>query len=95
MFPTHFNPNNFLLIIRKILLLFTCTPALSDCPEESKLVRGDSEAIRKFSDEYIVPEKLVAEYTEHLVQITMCKGRYVFSWEGEEEGWGLRGEGHQ
>ena len=27
-FPTHFNPNNFLLIILQILLLFTCTPAL-------------------------------------------------------------------
>ena len=23
------------------------------------------------------------------------KGRYVFSWGGGEEGWGLRGEGHQ
>lgn len=30
--------------------------------EESELVSGDSEAIRKFSDKYIVPEKLVAEY---------------------------------
>ena len=30
--------------------------------EESKLVSGDSEAITKFSDKYIVPEKLVAEY---------------------------------
>ena len=41
--------------------------------EESKLVSGDSEAIRKFSDKYIVPEKLVAEYAEHLAQIKMCK----------------------
>ena len=32
----------------------------------SELVSGDSEAIRKFSDKYIVPEKLVAEYVEHL-----------------------------
>ena len=31
------------------------------------------EAIRKFSDKYIVPEKLVAEYAEHLAQIKMCK----------------------
>jgi len=41
--------------------------------EESKLVSGDSEAIREFSDRYIVPEKLVAEYVEHLVQIKMRK----------------------
>ena len=34
---------------------------------------GDSEAIRKFSDKYIVPEKLVAEYVEHLAQIKMRK----------------------
>ena len=34
--------------------------------EESELVSGDSEAIRKFSDKYIFPEKLVAEYVEHL-----------------------------
>ena len=30
--------------------------------EESELVSGESEAIRKFSDKYIVSEKLVAEY---------------------------------
>ena len=41
--------------------------------EESKLVSGDSEAIRKFSDKYIVAEKLVAEYAEHLAQIKMRK----------------------
>ena len=34
--------------------------------EESKLVSGDNGAIRKFSDKYIVAEKLVAEYAEHL-----------------------------
>ena len=34
--------------------------------EESELVSGDSEAIRKFSDKYIVLEKLVAGYAEHL-----------------------------
>ena len=41
--------------------------------EESKLVSGDSEAITKFSDKHIVPEKLVAEYAEHLAQIKMYK----------------------
>ena len=29
--------------------------------------------MREFSDKYIVPEKLVAEYVEHLVQIKMRK----------------------
>ena len=37
--------------------------------EESELVSGDSVAIRKFSDKYIVSEKLVAEYVEHLAHI--------------------------
>ena len=32
-----------------------------------------SEAIRKFSDKYIVPVKLVAEYVRHLTQIKMRK----------------------
>ena len=41
--------------------------------EESKLVSGDSGAIRKFSDKYIVAKKLVAEYAEHLAQIKMRK----------------------
>ena len=41
--------------------------------EENELASGDSEAIRKFSDKYIVPEKLVAEYVEHLAQIQMRK----------------------
>ena len=41
--------------------------------EESELVSWESEAIRKFSDKYIVPEKLVAEYVEHLAQIKMRK----------------------
>ena len=41
--------------------------------EESELDNGDSEAIRKFSDKYIVPEKLVAEYVENLAQIKMHK----------------------
>ena len=41
--------------------------------EESKLVSGDSGAIRKFSDKYIVAVKLVADYAEHLAQMKMCK----------------------
>ena len=41
--------------------------------EESELASGDSEAIRRFSDKYIVPQKLVAEYVEHLAQIKMRK----------------------
>ena len=41
--------------------------------EKSELVSGDSEAIRKFSDKYIVLEKLVAGYAEHLAQIKMRK----------------------
>ena len=41
--------------------------------KESKLVSEDSETIREFSDKYIVPEKLVAEYVEHLAQIKMRK----------------------
>ena len=36
--------------------------------KESELVSVDSEAIKKFPDKYIVPEKLVAE---HLAQIKM------------------------
>ena len=41
--------------------------------EESELVSADSDAVRKFSDKYIVPEKLVAEYAEHLAQIKIGK----------------------
>ena len=43
--------------------------------EESEVVSGDSEAIRKFSDKYIVPEKLVEEYVEHLAEIKKCARR--------------------
>ena len=32
----------------------------------SLLVIGDSEVIREYSGKYIVPEKVVAEYVEHL-----------------------------
>ena len=51
--------------------------------EESKLVSGDSEAIRKFSNKYIVPEKLLAEYVEHLAQIKMCKEKKIEETERE------------
>ena len=34
----------------------------------SLLVIGDSEAIREYSDKYIVPEKLVAEYVSTLLR---------------------------
>ena len=34
---------------------------------------GIVKLISKFSDKYIVPEKLVAEYAEHLAQIKMRK----------------------
>ena len=36
--------------------------------EESEPVSGNSKAIRNFSDKYIVPRKLVAEYVKHLAQ---------------------------
>ena len=39
--------------------------------EESELVSGESEAIRKFSDKYIVPGKLVVEYAGQLAQKKM------------------------
>ena len=50
--------------------------------EESELVSRDSEAVRKFSDKYIVPEKLVAEYVEHLAQIKMRKEKKKEEWKG-------------
>ena len=34
---------------------------------------GDSEAIKKFTNEYIVPEKLVTDYVDHLAQIAIQK----------------------
>ena len=37
------------------------------------MISGNSETIREFSDKYIVPEKLVAEYVEHLAQLKMRK----------------------
>jgi len=52
--------------------------------EESELVSRDSEAIRTFSDKYIVPEKLVADYVEHLAQIKMHKEKKKEETEGSE-----------
>ena len=52
--------------------------------EESELVSRDSEAVRKFSDKYIVPENLVAEYVEHLAKIKMRRKRRLkgIEWTG-------------
>ena len=52
---------------------FQPRPQIKQMFEESELVSGDSEAIRNFSDKYIVPEKLVAKYAEHIAQIKMSK----------------------
>ena len=40
--------------------------------------------IRKFSDKYIVPEKLGAEYVENLAQIKMRKEKRKEETEGEQ-----------
>ena len=55
--------------------------------EDSKLVSGDGEAIRKFSDKYIGPKKLVAEYAEHLAQIKTCKEKKKEETERERMEW--------
>ena len=49
-------------------LMSRTTSRLSDSVEESKPVSGDGEAIRKFSDKYIVPGKLVAPCPDKNVQ---------------------------
>ena len=49
--------------------------------EESEVVSGDSDAIRKFSDKCIGSEKLVAEYVEHLAQIKIRKEK-KWDWKG-------------
>ena len=41
--------------------------------EENKLLSGDIEAIREFSQMYIVPESFVAAYVDHLAGIKMRK----------------------
>jgi len=44
---------------------------------------GTVRCIRKFSDTYIVPEKLVAEYVGNLAQIKMHKEKKKEETEGE------------
>ena len=41
--------------------------------QKCKLKVGDKKAIREFSEKYIVSEKLVANYIEHLTDIEMRK----------------------
>ena len=61
--------------------------------EESELVSEESEAIRKCSDKYIVPRKLVAEYVKHLAQIKWARRRRKKSLEGSEwNSWRLNQE---
>ena len=40
---------------------------------EGKLKAGDKKAIKEFSEKYIVSEKLVADYNEHLTDMEMRK----------------------
>ena len=41
--------------------------------QEGKLKAGDKKAIKGFSEKYIVSEKLVVNYIEHLTKIEMRK----------------------
>ena len=43
--------------------------------EKGKLKAGDKKAIKEFSEKYIVSEKLVADYIEHLTDIEMRKDK--------------------
>ena len=43
--------------------------------QEGKLKAGDKKAIKEFSEKYIVSEKLVADYIEHLTDIEMRKDK--------------------
>ena len=43
--------------------------------QEGKLEAGDKKAIKGFSEKYIVSEKLVANYIEHLSDIEMIKDK--------------------
>ena len=43
--------------------------------QENKLKAGDEKAIIEFSEKYVVTEKLVADYIEHLTDIEMIKER--------------------
>ena len=42
---------------------------------EGKLKAGDKKAIKEFSEKYIVSEKLVADYNEHLTDMEMRKDK--------------------
>ena len=43
--------------------------------QKGKLKAGDKKAIKEFSEKYIVSEKLVADYIEHLTDIEMRKDK--------------------
>ena len=43
--------------------------------QEDKLRAGDKKAIKEFSEKYIVSEKLVADYIEHLTDFEMRKDK--------------------
>ena len=43
--------------------------------QEGKLKAGNKRAIKEFSEKYIVSEKLVADYIEHLADIEIRKDK--------------------
>ena len=43
--------------------------------QEGKLKAGNKRAIKEFSEKYIVSEKLVADYIEHLTDIGIRKDK--------------------
>ena len=43
--------------------------------QDSKLKAGDKKVIKEFYEKYIVTEKLVADYIEHLINIEMRKDK--------------------
>ena len=43
--------------------------------QEGKLKAGNKRAIKEFSEKYIVSEKLVADYIEHLTDIEIRKDK--------------------
>ena len=43
--------------------------------QKGKLKAGDKKAIKEFPEKYIVSEKLVADYIEHLTDIEMRKDK--------------------
>ena len=44
--------------------------------QEGKLKAGNKRAIKEFSEKYIVSEKLVADYIEHLTDIEIRKDKW-------------------